>query len=1053
MTFTDDIKSKDLNSFVLVVIEKTVLTTTSTPGICYWPPNWGAPPQEITEEACENAFGDYTPGTETIEESVEVLHRISTKKITFDNEYYQPILLKSPSISESLGIQSRKYKISNVSLSISDYLEDGKRFSDNLNSLLNSEVNIWFASPSSMVLEQPDCYLAGTYIIRSFSQSKDKVTLSCEDLSQNKLHKDVPLTFIPDDDSYKDKNKPIPITFGAVDRSPCVFYENKIKIDTEPIAQLVSSINELNGIDFVESDLYVFMDSSYININKERLDGVINWYYDDFVPEITLEEDSDLVVKGIGHSDLLRKVTNTKPSGTYHNPTLDCDQFHSEPGTTNVGGWDDTYWNDISVTYQNRLLGDTQDDEESWWKFELSIESSTIETSCETFLIGRIENQADDGSGYKAEYILLNFSFPANETEPLGDDYVADIESYHSRSIDSFNAGSNKEEYPLPEWTSPGQFNHIIIKIPPHEDPSFLNIFEENISIDIKFKELWIYHKLIIENIFTKQFFANVRGRHDGTFSDDVGQINAINSPTAVLSNILQVELDFNNINDLTNGLYNDWHLAFSVNTKINSKKLLEEISASTPLFPYFKNNTFNITSINTTYTFSNYIIKAEDVIDYKFNKTSINKVYTKVNVKYKYDYGLREYAKETGFIYPTDIVSILGEYTPYYYGADFDQELVFESKYIRSESRANTLALYLAGSHANQHNIIELTLPVNYMDLELTNIVEIDKLIEDRTMFGEDYTTNQIRNGQGIYKYFFIEQIKKSLDRVTVKLYQLHSFSNDEGQALVPGCTNPLAENYNAEATYNDGTCTFTYGCMLEDAINYNPDAIISDDSCIFPVPLQPAIINSPENNYIIPIGVEPTVDSMDIKIHHSPNFFMEIPGLELDYSGSYDLYIYQEIEEGVWGEDGIPAGSVDANSIWWLGDPPSWTWSAIPYWLGLPQNVPLLFTIQLSATTQYDGNYVFSPHPDYPSLPPLAFSSQEFSWGALPDEPAEIIIGDINSDELVNVVDIVLIVGYILGNTTLTDDQFTAADYNSDGTVNVVDIINLVGIIIYGE
>ena len=83
MTFTDDIKSKDLNSFVLVVIEKTVLTTTSTLGICSWPDNWGAPPQAISEEACENAFGDYTPGTETIEESVEVLHRISTKKNNF----------------------------------------------------------------------------------------------------------------------------------------------------------------------------------------------------------------------------------------------------------------------------------------------------------------------------------------------------------------------------------------------------------------------------------------------------------------------------------------------------------------------------------------------------------------------------------------------------------------------------------------------------------------------------------------------------------------------------------------------------------------------------------------------------------------------------------------------------------------------------------------------------------------------------------------------------------------------------------------------------------
>ena len=83
MTFYDDIKSKHLSNFVLVTIGDNI--------------------------------------------------HISTQKITFAGQYYKPILLNIPSISESLDIEQRKYKISSVSLSISDYEEDGVRFSDSLN--------------------------------------------------------------------------------------------------------------------------------------------------------------------------------------------------------------------------------------------------------------------------------------------------------------------------------------------------------------------------------------------------------------------------------------------------------------------------------------------------------------------------------------------------------------------------------------------------------------------------------------------------------------------------------------------------------------------------------------------------------------------------------------------------------------------------------------------------------------------------------------------------------------------------------------------------------
>lgn len=52
-----------------------------------------------------------------------------------------------------------------------------------------------------------------------------------------------------------------------------------------------------------------------------------------------------------------------------------------------------------------------------------------------------------------------------------------------------------------------------------------------------------------------------------------------------------------------------------------------------------------------------------------------------------------------------------------------------------------------------------------------------------------------------------------------------------------VPGCLNPFACNFNADATDGDDSCEFTScaGCMYEFACNYDPEAIVADLSCEF--------------------------------------------------------------------------------------------------------------------------------------------------------------------------------------------------------------------------
>ena len=60
--------------------------------------------------------------------------------------------------------------------------------------------------------------------------------------------------------------------------------------------------------------------------------------------------------------------------------------------------------------------------------------------------------------------------------------------------------------------------------------------------------------------------------------------------------------------------------------------------------------------------------------------------------------------------------------------------------------------------------------------------------------------------------------------------------------------------------------------------------------------------------------------------------------------------------------------------------------------------------------------------------------------------------MLGDINIDGAVNILDAVILVNFVLGFQMPTDLEFLASDLNSDGILNVLDIVQLVNIILYG-
>ena len=58
--------------------------------------------------------------------------------------------------------------------------------------------------------------------------------------------------------------------------------------------------------------------------------------------------------------------------------------------------------------------------------------------------------------------------------------------------------------------------------------------------------------------------------------------------------------------------------------------------------------------------------------------------------------------------------------------------------------------------------------------------------------------------------------------------------------------------------------------------------------------------------------------------------------------------------------------------------------------------------------------------------------------------------IPGDVNGDSIINILDIVQVVGIILDTLEYTDSQFAAADFNGDSIVNILDIVQIIAIIL---
>ncbi len=58
-----------------------------------------------------------------------------------------------------------------------------------------------------------------------------------------------------------------------------------------------------------------------------------------------------------------------------------------------------------------------------------------------------------------------------------------------------------------------------------------------------------------------------------------------------------------------------------------------------------------------------------------------------------------------------------------------------------------------------------------------------------------------------------------------------------------------------------------------------------------------------------------------------------------------------------------------------------------------------------------------------------------------------------DVNLDGTTNILDVVQVVQFVLGNVDFDDEQIQNADFNQDDTVNVLDVVSIVNLILFGD
>ena len=899
--FNNDIQGSDLNLFPIVVIGNWPSDTANPDGVGWGEGNWST--------------------------WIKNCIVLSTNEFSFvaplgdgNTVHCLPLLSNVPSLKESIDIEKRHYKISHVTLQLSNFPYNSTRLSgviaspstDATNnrilntSLSNVECRIFWWSPSTTWLEPIDITsnleLNPSYTgeppvssalqiyygnIRKYTHSDEKVTLNIEDRSQSKLHKYLPLEkhYLTEDNApEKYINKPIPMVYGHVDRSPVALSmseergEYYVLPDTDASGCYIEETGYPDDTYEVNHSQYgvfleMYRDEKYVSVirdagNSEQfphIGGVNNplerygyaeglqyhveadrrslTIFNKRDPFVSPADSNDDAIEGINPigDDKAFVVFITEPIIKLYQEADDY-QWHNWWGflirtvnvhhyPTTIGIWTDLRWENPGggeYSDNNNLTGQVADAWEYAEQYIFPSPPVVSEYLIKSYMYGTfsLTNFSDNyGANNHVEhpsfayancgffnsrgfaYPIYNYNY---HIDPNG-------EQLPSTAVMTWGLGEgyqNTDHYThVQEWIESPELsfkiNVRLVTDQLHQNVANTTTVKTKLDITHWYQETYF----LIDKFIGSDFFVNVRGRLGET-------------PTMpkIINDIMTNELGHAVIDDPE---YNTWAYAFTIDKKINSKKLIEGLAASSPYIPRFDNmGNFKFDIIKDSYDgvgLEDQKIKEVDVIDFSFSRTPIEDVYMRVILKWNWNYGKEEFdnSHTASLTHPFGD----GTYDPGYYGFSGtpgypsddwgygEAELVIDDdrgKYIRKSSTDTAIrfAAWYLNWHANQHLKMKVRLPLAYLNLEIGKIVAFDALLGGLKPYGIRYTFNDIVNGQDVFPYFMILSTNKTLEFIEIECIQMHNLSF--GAATTWGCTDPEACNYDAGSPpeMDDGTC-----------------------------------------------------------------------------------------------------------------------------------------------------------------------------------------------------------------------------------------------------
>ena len=1022
---------------------------------------------------------------------------------TTTTEYCKPILMNIPSIKESVDVESRKFKISNVSLQFNNFPFEGVRFSDQLSetSLINKEATIYFKS-------QSDLKEVFKGIVRRISHDDEKVKVELEDLTEKKAHKDLPEMY--GDNDYlpeKTRNKPKNIVYGYVDRCPLIktgkeFIEftqdgegyeedtlTELDIDYKPIAGLEPTEFSIGAHNFNSSGLVATSDRIGISSNSisdkslesiPRIELLANKqgeitssaFIRDFIG-MNVFGGSQYVIKFYEGEDYLFPSDNIESLShdIYYAFNSDGSPNYSQVGSQEMSDLADnselgfSYTKDLTTNTGIRIQGYSDNDQTNYHYIRFNLNTLENDFDCETYIICKIRANPHEGTldgylpflegqsypdgvdfdidGWEAYSVwvgeipvIASNSFSNSAGFQVDDnEYGRQIYLNGSMSFNNYSSGDEVElrqqkgnEEGLGYFHTLNEFSYLNIGAVKSHYNNGVDGTKNHIH-DLFIQEAHLYHIATLNKLLGHDYYANIKGRIN-TFDDhpqlQVGsvdyfqenseqvadfldsslfneapqyiqeyatvypnlnttdsavlmnyidqlyEVDFIQNPIDIIYDLVRSEIGHDNIDEAEYAeaklAHADWKFGFTINKKISSKKLIEDIAKSTKCFPKFKNNgSFGFNTVKDSYTVegdnSDYAgatpIKESEVISYSFKKTKPEQIYKKVTVSYNKDYAQDSYLKTTD-----PEVYDLGADS--YYGIEdsADAHLEFESDYIRDEETANLLASFLSEQYKNDHLIFNLKLPLQYIDLEIGDLVKFENLFQGVAAYGIDYTDTTEVNGQSRYPLFMVTSTTKNLDSVSIECMQLHHLEETiaEGIDYVAYSGDDIEISGNVELN-NDNQ---SIAILVNDSYDYS--GLLGD------------------SQYFKVLGIERPVlpesgdgDIVSVTHTYNPN------------DDSPNQFTLSWVDEN----DGVL--SVNDSASFGLADDEQ-------------------ITITLSSY----------------------------------DLPASSVTGDVNLDGGLNILDVIQMVSYTLGNLEFTQEQIQRGDINGDGGINILDIVQTVNMIL---